>query len=176
MKLKIVFTVAIVGFFMTGCKSKKAINYNEMIVKEQRKLAQSMDEEAPELRNYFANYVYDSIVSVSSRMEARINAIVANINKTPVPDVSQGTNFKKATLQYFNYMKGVYTAYKNYGMQTSPDGREIEMQVIEKMTNGEDQVIADMQKAQQIFAKNNGFKIKPAKEKGGSLTANSPAQ
>jgi hypothetical protein len=173
MKVKIVLAAALAVFFMTSCKSKKAMDYNEMIVKEQKKLAQSMDEEAPELRNYFANYQYDSIASVSSRMEARINIIINEINKTPVPNVSQGTNFKKAALQYFNYMKNVYTAYKNYGMQTSPDGREIEMQVIQKMTSGEDQVIADMQNAQQIFAKNNGFKIKSAKEKSGSLTANS---
>lgn len=176
MKRRIISLIAIVCFFATGCKSKKAMDYNDMIVREQKKLAESMDEEGPELRGYFANYAYDSIASVSNRMEARINAIIAEVNKAPVPNVSQGLNFKKAALQYFNYMKDVYTAYKNYGMQTSPDGREIQMQVIEKMTNGEDQVIADMQKAQQIFAKNNGFKIKSAKEKGGSLTANSPAE
>jgi hypothetical protein len=173
MKRKIIFLMAVVFLFAAGCKSKKAMDYNEMIVKEQKKLAQSMDEEAPELRNYFSNYQYDSIARVSSRMEARINIIINEINKTPVPNVSQGANFKKAALQYFNYMKSIYTAYKNYGMQTSPDGREIEMQVIQKMTSGEDQVIADMQDAQQIFAKNNGFKIKSAKEKSGSLTANS---
>ena len=153
------------------------MDYNDKIVGEQRKLAQSMDEEAPELKNYFVNYEYDSIVSVANRMEARISTIINEVNETPVPNVSQGENFKKASLRYFNYMKDIYTAYKNYGMQTTPDGREIQMQVIEKMTSGEDQVIADMQKAQQIFGKNNGFKIKPAKQKeNGSLTAQASSE
>ena len=176
MKWKTIVAIATIGFLAAGCKSKLAKDYNDMIVKEQKKLAQAMDQEAPKLKTHFANYEYDSIVSVGNRMEAKISAIINEVNKKAVPNVSQAANFKKAALQYFNYMKDVYTAYKNYGMQTTPDGREIHMQVVTKMTNGEDRVIADMQKAQQIFAKNNGFKIKPAKQKdSGSFTAQSPS-
>jgi len=47
MKVKIVLAAALAVFFMTSCKSKKAMDYNEMIVKEQKRLAQSMDDEAP---------------------------------------------------------------------------------------------------------------------------------
>jgi hypothetical protein len=175
MKFRTIFTVAAICFFAIGCKSKKALDYNNMIVHNQQTLAKSMDETEPQLKNYFANYEYDSIASVSSRMEAKIDSIIRNIQKKPAPNVKQGENFKKVALNYFDYMKTIYTSYKNYGAETSPEGRMIGLAVISRVTSHEDKVIAEMQQAQRIFAKDNGFKIKSANEKQNrSLTA-SPA-
>jgi len=177
MKFKTVFTIAIICFFAIGCKSKLALDYNNMIVKSQQELARSMDKTEPLLKNYFANYEYDSISSVSSRMEAKIDSILREIQKKPAPKVKQGENFKKAALNYFDYMKTIYTSYKNYGAEGTPEGRIIGLAVISKVTNSEDKAIADMRQAQRIFAKDNGFKIKSAGQKQtGSLTASPPNQ
>ena len=108
-------------------------------------------------------------------METKIDSIIHNIQQKRVPEVKQGANFKKAALNYFDYMKTIYTSYKNYGNETTPEGRIIGLEVISRVTNEEDKVIADMQQAQRIFAKDNGFKIKSATQKGnGSLTASPP--
>jgi hypothetical protein len=175
MKFRTVFTIAAICFFAIGCKSKMALDYNNTIVKYQQSLAKSMDQTEPQLKNYFANYEYDSIASVSSRMEAKIDSIIHVIQSKPAPKVKQGENFKKVALNYFDYMKTIYQSYKNYGMETTPEGRIIGLAVISRVTTQEDKVIADMQQAQRIFAKDNGFKIKSATQKGnGSLTASPP--
>jgi hypothetical protein len=154
-----------------------ALDYNNMIVKNQQSLAKSMDATEPQLKNYFSNYEYDSIASVSSRMEAKIDSIIQNIQKTPAPKVKQGENFKKAALNYFDYMKAIYTSYKNYGSENTPEGRMIGVAVISRVTSQEDKAIADMQQAQRIFAKDNGFKIKSSRQKqSGSYTASPASQ
>jgi hypothetical protein len=175
MKFRTIFTIAAICFFAIGCKSKMALDYNDMIAQNQQSLAKSMDQTEPQLKDYFANHQYDSIAAVSTRMETKIDSIIRDIQQKAVPNVKQGTNFKKAALNYFEYMKTIYTSYKNYGNETTPEGRIIGLQVISRVTNEEDKVIADMQQAQRIFAKDNGFKIKSATQKGnGSLTASPP--
>jgi hypothetical protein len=177
MKFKTVSTIAIVCFFAIGCKSKIAKDYSDMIVKKQKNLAESIDQNEPRLKNYFTNYEYDSIASVSDRMVAKIDSIILGIKNKPAPKVTQGENFKKAALNYFDYMKTLYTSYKNYGAQTTPEGRIVGREVIARVTTEEDLMIAQLKEAQRIFAKDNGFKIKPTKEKqSGSFTANPPGQ
>ena len=122
-----------------------------------------MDEAEPNLKNYFASFEYDSIASVSSRIEAKIDSIIKEIKNMPAPNVKEGENFKKAALTYFDYMKSIYTSYKNYGLQTTPEGRQIQLQIMSLVVSKEDNMIADMQKAQRIFAKDNGFKIQSEK-------------
>jgi hypothetical protein len=175
MKCGTIFVIAAICFLGIGCKSKTALDYNNVIVQKQQTLAKSMDQTEPQLKNYFANYQYDSIASVSARMEAQIDSIMHFIQSKPAPNVKQGANFKKAALNYFDYMKTVYTSYKNYGRETTPEGRIIGLAVISKVTSQEDNAIADMRQAQRIFAKDNGFKIKSATQQGnGSLTASPP--
>jgi hypothetical protein len=164
MKRKTIVAAAVICFLAIGCKSKIAMDYNDMIVDKQKNLGKSMDQAAPLLKNYFASYEYDSITSISSRMEMKIDTIIKEIAKKPAPQAKQGENFKKAALHYFDYMKSIYTSYKNYGLQNSPEGRQIQLQVMSMIINNEDKTIAEMQKAQQIFAKDNGFKIRPTKQ------------
>jgi len=177
MKFKTVFTIATICFFAIGCKSKIAMDFNDMIVKKQKKLAERMDEAEPKLKNYFATYEYDSIASISGRIEAKIDSIMHEIKSQPAPKVKQGENFKKAALGYFDYMKSIYTSYKNYGIQTTPEGRMLHLQIMSMVIGKEDKMIADMQQAQRIFAKDNGFKIQSEKKRqNNSLTASSPTQ
>ena len=56
-----------------------ALDYNNLIVQNQQSLANSMDRTEPLLKNYFANYEYDSIASLSGRMEAKIDSIMRNV-------------------------------------------------------------------------------------------------
>ena len=175
MRLKTILPIAIICFFAIACKSKMAIDYNDLIAKKQTELGESIDKVEPNLKNYFASYQYDSIVSVSSRMEAKVDSVMKEIKSKPAPNVKEGENFKKAALHYFEYMKSVYTSYKNYGLQTTPEGRQIQQQIMSMVVSQEDKAIADMQQAQKIFAKDNGFKIKVEKKsQSNSLTANAP--
>jgi hypothetical protein len=176
MKFRTFFTIAGICFFAIGCKTQNAKDYSDMIVKKQKSLAESIDQNEPKLRNYFASNEYDSIASISGRMEAKIDSMINDIRNKPAPKVTQGENFKKAALNYFEYMKTLYTTYKNYGLATSPEARIVGRVIMSRVTSQEDKMIADIQEAQRIFAKDNGFKIKPAVKQGGSYTANPPNQ
>ena len=135
-----------------------------MIVQKQKNLGTGIAEAEPRLRDYFESFEYDSIVSVSSRMEAKIDSIIQEIEKKPAPKAEQGENFKKATLNYFDYFKTIYTTYKNYGLQTTPEGRLEGGQDMAMILSHEDKMIADMLEAQRIFAKVNNFKIRSANQ------------
>jgi hypothetical protein len=161
MKFKVIF-FAIAGISLLGCKSNVAVKYNDMIVEHQNKLKAGMDEAEPRLKNYFATFEYDSIVNISARMEAKIDSIIQKLQKEPAPNAEQGENFKKVALNYFDYFKSVYTNYKNYGLQTSPEGRMYAGQDMALILSHEDKMIADMLRAQMIFARDNKFKIKRA--------------
>jgi hypothetical protein len=163
MKFKNFFSVAGICFLAMGCKSKVAMNYNDMIVQEQNNLRNGMDEAEPRLKNYFVTFEYDSIVSVSNRMEAKVDSILQKIEKEPAPKADQGENFKKAVLRYFDYFKTVYASYKNYGLQTTPEGRLSAGQDMTMTLSHEENMIADMLEAQRIFAKDNNFKIRDPK-------------
>jgi len=135
-----------------------------MIAKKEKSLELSMNESEGKLKSYFSGFQYDSIASVSTFMESKIDSIVAEIKRTPAPKVKQGENFKKAALQYFVYMKSIYTSYKDYGLQTTPEGRQVVAKtIIPEITGQEDKMIADLHEAQRIFAKDNGFKIRSSK-------------
>ena len=53
MKRKTIVAIAIICFMGIGCKSKIAMNYNDMIVEKQKTLAKNMDQAEPLLKNYF---------------------------------------------------------------------------------------------------------------------------
>ncbi len=91
MKFKTIFTIAAICFFAIGCKSKIAMDYNNRIAKKQKNLGKSMDEAEPNLKNYFASYEYDSIASVSSRMETKIDSIIKEIKNMPAPNVNKSS-------------------------------------------------------------------------------------
>jgi hypothetical protein len=160
MKFRTFYTIIGICFFAMGCKPEIAIDYNNMIAEEQKNLGTAMDAAEPRLRNYFASFEYDSIVSVSNRMEAKIDSIIQEIEKKPAPKAEQGENFKKAALNYFDYFKTIYAMYKNYGLQNTPEDRLSAGQDMAMILSHEDKMIADMLEAQRIFAKDNNFKIK----------------
>ena len=160
MKFRAFFAVIGICFFAMGCKSKIAIDYNNMIAEKQKSLGTAMDEVEPKLKNYFAAFEYDSIVNVSNRMETKIDSILREIEKKPAPKAEQGENFKKAALNYFDYFKTIYVTYKNYGLQNTPEDRLNAGKDMAMILSHEDKMIADMLEAQRIFAKDNNFKIK----------------
>ena len=158
MKFKLFIAIAVIS--LPGCKSNVAVKYNNMIVEHQNNLKAGMDEAEPRLKNYFATFEYDSIVSVSARMEMKIDSIIQKLQTEPMPKAEQGENFKKVVLNYFDYFKTIYSTYKNYGLQTSPEGRMYAAQDMALILSHEDKMIADMLRAQMIFARDNKFKIK----------------
>ena len=144
---------------LAGCKSKTAFNYNEDFVKKEKSLEPAISSTETRVSGYKANEQWDSIAMAGEKMETMIGDIVKDIKDKPAPDVKEGQNFKDAGIRYFEFMKSIYTVYKDYGRETTPEGRDAQLQRIQDMVGKKQAEIDNIQSAQQKFAEANGFKI-----------------
>jgi hypothetical protein len=163
MKLSIVVAVVLLAT-VSGCKSKTAFDYSEKIVNLERDLGPHIEKADEQMAKYLETQTYDSVISISTRMENLVDSKLAVIKNSQPPSVSEADNFKKAAIRYFNYMKSMYTCYKNFASQTEEEGKEkARQQLVTLAGQGEDEV-KNMQMAQRKYARANNFKIKEEKK------------
>jgi hypothetical protein len=160
MKYKILSAAIIICFYITSCKSEKAKKYSDLIVSKEKTVEAGIAQATKKLQAYFITDETDSIVAVSTRMENAINAIIQDIKNTKPPKLKEAENFKEETLKYLEYRKNNFTVYKNYGLQTTPEGRELERMNMTVMQRQEKTMNYNLQAAQMNFAKANHVKIK----------------
>jgi hypothetical protein len=153
-------TVIILLISMAGCKSKTAFNYSEDFVKKEQGLTPDIKKAEADVAAFNANGEYDSIAAVGLRMEKLFDVKLQEIEEKPAPDVKEGENFKRAGLQYFKFMKSIYTGYKDYGSAKTAEERESILNTIRDIASKKESVIADIKLAQQKFADANGFRVK----------------
>ncbi len=92
-------------------------------------------------------------------MEALVQKTIDEIKNIPVPDAKEADGFKKSTLRYFDYMKSLYTTYKNLGLAQTDEDRQEEVTRLQKLVGEKQSAINEMQAAQKKFADANGFRI-----------------
>ena len=159
MNLKTFLAIILISCAFIACKSKVAYNYSEMIVKKERSLGPDIEETENKAKKYFTESNYDSIVIASKKMEDKIEAALHDLKNIASPNVPEGENFKQASIRYFSFLKNIYTSYKNFGLQTTDDGRFAEQQKIITLANQKEEVLAEMQAAQRKYAKANGLRM-----------------
>src|SRR5690349_701148 len=123
MKLSIVVAIVLLAT-VTGCKSKTAFDYSEKIVKQERELGPDIEKADQQMAKYLETQTYDSVISISTRMERLVNSKLEVIKSSEPPSVAEADNFKKAAIRYFDYMKSMYSSYKNYASQTGEEDKE----------------------------------------------------
>ena len=163
MKLSVVVALMLLAI-VTGCKSKTAFDYSEKIVKLERDLGPDIAKADEQMAKYLETQTFDSVISISTRMERMVDSKLEIIKNTQPPAVAEADNFKKAAIRFFSYMKSMYTAYKDFASQTEGEGKEkARQQLVSLAGQGEDEV-KNMQLAQRKYAKANNFKIKETKK------------
>ena len=160
MRFLTIISILSAGCILLSCKSEKAKKYSDRIVKKENALGADIEKETARLRVYFANYEYDSIASISSRMENEITAVITEIQNIPAPKLKEAENFKDETLKYLTYKKNIFTTYKDYGMQTTPQGREMLRENMAMVLSQEKAMNYNLHAAQINFARANHVKIK----------------
>lgn len=156
---KKLFFAAIILSGFTACKSKDAFNYSENFVKKERSLTPDMEKTETDVTKFNAGQQFDSINIVSTRMEKLVNDKLNEIKEQPAPDVKEGANFKAAGIKYFEFIKSIYTTYKEYGAAKTADERQGMLTKLQDIVAGKAKAIADVKAAQEKFAAANGFKI-----------------
>lgn len=159
MKLSIIVAIVLLAT-VTGCKSKSAFNYSEKIVKLETDMGPDIEKADESMAKYLETQTYDSVISISTRMEGLVNSKLIEIMNTEPPAVEQADNFKKAAIRYFTYFRNMYSAYKNFAMRTDEAEKEIARKQLVDLAGQVENEVKEMQAAQRKYANANNFKIK----------------
>jgi hypothetical protein len=100
------------------------------------------------------------MAAVSEKMEKIIGDRVEEIKNLKTPDVKLADEFKSESVNYFAYMKNIYTSYVQYARAGTEDVRAKEFVNLQKVVSKKEEVIRKMRDSQKRFAEANGFKIK----------------
>ena len=145
---------------LVGCSDKKtAYNYNEDFVKKEKSLEPSITSTETSVSGYMASEQWDSIAVAGEKMESLIGDVIKQIKDKPAPDVKEGQNFKDAGIRYFEFMKSMYTVYKDYGHAADQAGRDAQLEKLRELSDKKRVEIDNIQEAQRKFADANGFRI-----------------
>lgn len=157
---KKIFAPIILLVVLVSCNSKSAYNYSEKIAAIENSLEPEIVKTEDAMQRFFIASHFDSISIVGGQMEQKVEDAINKIKTMPAPSVKEADNYKNAAVAYFEYIKSVYTAYREYGSAENEDVREEKRKNILEVAGKKQDVVATIQSAQKKFAKANGFKIK----------------
>jgi hypothetical protein len=147
-------------FVLCSCGSKAALDFSETIVKKEKSLQTDIIKTENKVKTYYENHQYDSMAAVSEKMERIIGDRLDEIKNLKTPDVKLADEFKSESVNYFAYMKKVYTSYVQYAKAETEEIRDKEFKNLQDVVAKKDEVIRKMRDSQKRFAEANGFKIK----------------
>ena len=154
--------VLLIGIVVTGlmsCKSKSAYNYSQDIVAKERSLGPQITITEDKVGKFLGAEQFDSVAAAGERMEKLVQQKIDEINAMKVPNAKEAGTFKEATLKYFQYIKSIYTGYKELGKASTAEQRETLTKDLQDVAGKKEEVISAMQQAQKKYASANGFKV-----------------
>lgn len=144
---------------ITSCKSKSAYKYSQDIVSKERSLASDVTSAEEKAATYVTTGRYDSLAILGEKMEKLIQQKIDEINAMPVPNAKEVDQFKSSSLNYFKYIKNLYTKYKDLGNATTEEERLAVITDIQDVISTRFKVVGEMQAAQKKYADANNFKV-----------------
>lgn len=159
MKIKLMVT-SLLFVTLVGCQSKSAFKYNEAILAKGTSLIPQITATENKVKDFLSSDKFDSVAAAGQRMEELVQQKIDEIKSMKVPKAKEADNFKLASLRYFEYIKRMYTGYKDLGNAVNPEAREKVLEDLREIINGKQAAINDMQAVQRKFANANGFKVK----------------
>ena len=161
--LKQLMLLVTVVFCIAGCKSDDAFNYSQDFVKKEQSLLPDITKTENLVNIYMETKQYDSIAIAGGKMEMLVNSKIKEVKENPAPNVKESDNFKEACIKYFQFIKSMYSGYKEFGMAQTDVAREEKMKELFEISNKKTAAINAIQIAQKKFADANGFKLEKIK-------------
>lgn len=157
---KLILIVALpISFAACTSRSKSAVNYNNNIIAKENSLQPDVETTENKVAKYFDAGQYDSIAIAGEYMERIVQKKIDEINAMPLPDAKDINGFRSAVIEYFKFIKSLYTGYKQYGLAGTEEKRLQVAEDIQKLVNRKQDALDDLQSAQRKFANANGFKL-----------------
>lgn len=149
---------------ITSCNSgKDAFQYSEDVVEIERSMGSTIQETEALYSQYLTDAKYDSAMAVSNRMMKFVDGKIDELQRLKKPRAKEVDQFREAALNFFQYMRELYSTYAEYAKNATGDHVLEYQQKLEKMVNKKNNIIDAMQQAQLKYAKANGFRIEPGK-------------
>lgn len=157
-----IFFAIIPVLILLSCQSTTDANsYNHYFVEKERKIGSYTDAAISKFNVYYSTDNYDSLAIVSEQVEKIITDELYDMGLKKIPEeIIGGEELKRAFISYFSYMKSVFTAYKELGLQENADKREAARARLSILIERNDSEIKAMQKAQRKFAYDNNLRMK----------------
>jgi hypothetical protein len=159
LKKSILIATLVAG--MAACKStsKEARNYNNDIIAQEKILQPEAMATENNVKRYYDEGRYDSIAAEGEKMERLVQKSIDEINAMPAPKAKGVDNFKTAMIRYFEFIKSLFTNYKEYGRAGTDEKRQEVFLEIQNSVSKKRDILNEMQAAQRKFAEDNGFKL-----------------
>jgi len=153
-----ILSAIIVLAFLASCKSDAGFNYSQEFVKKERAMIPAIDSTEDAVGRYAALGEMDSVGIVSESLEKKFDVLLDETKAKPAPDAKGGEHFKAEVIKYFEYMKSIYTAYKDFARTDGAERDAARTHMLE-LVQRKPEILTNIQQAQQQFAADNGFKV-----------------
>ena len=157
--MKKIILLIVIAIFLNSCNSGSALKFSDTIVKKEKSLEPEIVKTEDQVKNFIAAGQFDSMAVVSEKMESLVNVRLNEIRELKAPAVKYAEEFKKDAVDYFAYMKSVYTSYVKYARAETDEMRNQELLNLQEVVNKKNDVLQNMRQSQKKFADANGFKI-----------------
>lgn len=151
--------------FLTACTSTKKENsqtpmeFSEKIVNAELELGEPLAKAEEAIRAQADSSNFEAMGNIAEEAEKLIGDKIKEIEKMSAKDFKGGADFKQSAINYFEYIKSIYTNYKNIGKAESEGARLAETRRMDTIRANQENVVTMMQAAQNKFAIENGFKV-----------------
>lgn len=157
--MKRMYPLLLSAVLFTACNSVSVRKFNDTIIEKENALVPKIEATEESVGKFAEENKFDSVAAVSGRMESIMAETIADIEKLDLPSAEGAEDFKKASVEYFQYLKSIYTAYKKLGLAKTDEERASEVKNVQAIAQKKNMVLLKMQMAQKKFASANGMKI-----------------
>lgn len=162
--MKFLIVLAFVTVFVSCTSSKKEntvtpMQFSEKIVNAEMELAAPLAKAEQVIKTSADSSNFEAMGKAAEEAESLIVNKIEEIDKLPSSDFKGGDDFKKSALNYFEYIKSIYTTYKNIGQAKNEGVRLAQTRQMDTILSTQQNVITMMQAAQDKFALDNGFQV-----------------
>jgi hypothetical protein len=158
-----VFLLLFVTVF-AACRNEKkeeltALAFSERIVTLETSLGQPLSDGENLMRSYSESNNFPGMTQLAKSLEETVQSKITQIENISVSKMKGGKAFKKSALDYFGFIKSIYTTYGKIGAASSEGARLAAVRELGLLLNARQMVVDRMQQAQQQFALENNFNV-----------------
>lgn len=160
--------IVIICVAFTACKSNTenpsktqpvtAQGYYEKVIDLEETMSEPLLRTEAEIQARSDKSDFDGVAKSAKAMEDTVDTRIRALKRMP-PVGKGGEDFKLVAVRYFEYVKSIYTAYKNIGLAKTDDARNEAAKKMQTIINAQPGVMQNLNSIQAKFAGDNNFTI-----------------